>query len=140
MMRALVVLGIVSLDAETPNTVIVNHLYKVVMTSTFRLFSLSRVGIVALIALFSQTAVPQDQQSVPDAPSATRPAPAQLPKNVPPAATTAPDSTQQQQSNPQPPPPNNIKTVPAGSVPPDTADGRDDLYKIIVRVNQVTVP
>jgi VWFA-related protein len=109
------------------------------MTSTFRLFTLPRVGIVALLALFSQSAVPQDQQSVPDAPSATRPAPAQLPKNVPPAATTSPDT--QQQTNPQPPPPNTIKTVPAGSVPADTAtEGRDDLYKIIVRVNQVTVP
>src|SRR3954453_18380013 len=112
------------------------------MTSAFRPFSLSRAGIVALLALLSQSAVPQQQQqSVPDAPSATRPAPAQLPKNVPPATSTTPDTQQQQpQTNPAPPPPNNIKTVPAGSVPPDTADGRDDLYKIIVRVNQVTVP
>jgi len=109
------------------------------MTSTFRLLTLSRVGIVALLALFSQSAVPQDQQGVPDAPSATRPAPAQIPKNAPPAATTSPD-TQQQQTSPEPPPPNTIKTVPAASVPADTSDGRDDLYKIIVRVNQVTVP
>jgi VWFA-related protein len=111
------------------------------MTSTFRPFSLRSVGIVALLALFSQAAVPQqDQQSVPDAPSATRPVPAQIPRNAPPPATTTP-AEPQQQTNPEPPPPNNIKTVPAGSVPNDTAaEGRDDLYKIIVRVNQVTVP
>jgi VWFA-related protein len=112
------------------------------MTSTFRPFSPSRAGIVALVALFSQFAVPQQpQQNVPDAPSATRPAPAQLPKNVPPAATSAPDTPQQQpQTNPEPPPPNTIKTVPAGSVPPDQTEGRDDIYTIIRRVNQVTVP
>src|SRR4051812_14436093 len=111
------------------------------MTSTFRPFSLSRAGIVALVALFSQSAVPQQQQqNVPDAPSATRPAPAQLPKNVPPAASTAPDTQQQPQANPIPPPPSTIKTVPSGSVPNDQTDGREDLYTIIRRVNQVTVP
>ena len=111
------------------------------MTSAFRLCSLRSVGIVALLALFSQAAVPQqDQQSVPDAPSATRPAGSQLPKNVPPPATTTTPETQQQ-TNPEPPPPNTIKTVPAGSVPEDTANnGRDEIYTIIRRVNQVTVP
>src|SRR4051812_14294458 len=77
---------------------------KVDMTSAFRPFSLSRAGIVALVALFSQSAIPQQQQqNVPDAPSATRPATTQLP-NVPPAASTAPDTQQQQpQANPAPP-------------------------------------
>lgn len=110
------------------------------MTSAFRLCSLRSVGIVALLALFSQAAFPQDQQSVPDAPSATRPTGSQLPKNIPPPATTTAPETQQQ-TNPEPPPPNTIKTVPAGSVPEDTANtGRDEIYTIIRRVNQVTVP
>src|SRR3954451_14033531 len=110
------------------------------MNSTLRIILLSSLGIACLLALSAQAAMPQQtQQNVPDAPSATRPA-NQLPKNVPPPATTAPDATQQ--TNPQPPPPNTIKTVPAGSVPDDAAtpESRDDLYKIIVRVNQVTVP
>src|SRR3982750_2938915 len=106
------------------------------MTSTLRIFVLSSLGIACLLALSVHAAVPQqEQQNVPDAPSATRPA-TQLPKNVPPPATTAPDASQQ--ANPEPPPPSAIKTVPAGSVPNDPVPSRDDLYKIIVRVNQVT--
>ena len=95
------------------------------------------LGIAVLMGLFVQAAVPQQaQQNVPDAPSATRPA-SQLP-SVPPPAATAPDASQPEN---EPPPSNAIKTVPAGSVPNDTAaTNRDDLYKIIVRVNQVTVP
>src|SRR3954471_6180038 len=104
-------------------------------------FTLSRrfLGLALLMGALSNPAIPQQtQQNVPDAPSATRPA-NQLPKSVPPPATTAPDATQQE--TPAPPPPNIIKTVPAGSVPNDpTTASRDDLYKIIVRVNQVTVP
>src|SRR3954471_18245664 len=108
------------------------------MNSTLRIFMLSSLGIAGLLALSLQAApTQQNQQNVPDAPSATRPA-TQLPKSVPPPATTVPDAPQQ--TNPQPPPPSTIKTVPAGSVPADTTEGRDDLYKIIVRVNQVTVP
>jgi VWFA-related protein len=97
------------------------------------------LGIAALMGVLSSPAIPQQtQQNVPDAPSAARPA-SQLPKNVPPPATTTPDATQQ--PNAAPPPPSTIKTVPAGSVPDEPATtGRDDLYKIIVRVNQVTVP
>src|SRR3954470_17731697 len=108
------------------------------MTSTLRIFMLSSVGIACVLAVSVHAAVPQQsQQNVPDAPSATRPA-TQLPKSVPPPATTVPDAPQQ--TNPEPPPPSTIKTVPAGSVPNDTTEGRDDLYKIIVRVNKVTVP
>jgi VWFA-related protein len=107
-----------------------------VMDSTLMLRSL---GIATLAGFLTPAAIPQQtQQNVPDAPSAARPA-GQLPKNVPPPATTAPDTSQP--ANPEPPPSNAIKTVPAGSVPDDTgATNRDDLYKIIVRVNQVTVP
>jgi len=96
------------------------------------------IGIAVLTGLLVQAAVPQQaQQNVPDAPSATRPA-SQLP-SVPPPAATAPDAAQQ--ANTEPPPSSAIKTVPAGSVPNDPATAsRDDLYKIIVRVNQVTVP
>jgi len=96
------------------------------------------IGIAVLTGLLVQAAVPQQaQQNVPDAPSATRPA-SQLP-SVPPPAATAPDAAQQ--ANTEPPPSSTIKTVPAGSVPNDPATtNRDDLYKIIVRVNQVTVP
>ena len=99
------------------------------------------LGMALLVALLAPAAISQEaQQNIPDAPSATRPV-SQLPKSVSPPATTAPDDSQQQ--NPEPPPSNTIKTVPAGSVPNDntnTAASRDDLYKIIVRVNQVTVP
>jgi VWFA-related protein len=111
------------------------------MNSTLlRLLVFCSMGIVVLTAYSVQAAVPQQpQQNVPDAPSATRPV-GQLPRNAPPPATTAPDASQQ--TNPEPPPPNTIKTVPAGSVPDDTSTTgtRDDLFKIIVRVNQVTVP
>ena len=104
-------------------------------SSTLMLRSL---GIAALAGFLTPAAIPQQtQQNVPDAPSATRPA-SQLP-SVPPPASTAPDASQP--ANPEPPPSNAIKTVPAGSVPVDAASaGREDLYKIIVRVNQVTVP
>jgi len=96
------------------------------------------IGIAVLTGLLVQAAVPQQaQQNVPDAPSATRPV-SQLP-SVPPPAATAPDAAQQ--ANTEPSPSSAIKTVPAGSVPNDPATAsRDDLYKIIVRVNQVTVP
>src|SRR3954471_12030136 len=108
------------------------------MNSTLRIFMLSSLGIAGLLALSLQAApTQQNQQNVPDAPPATRPA-TQLPKSVPPPATTTPEATQQ--PNPEPPPPSTIKTVPAGSVPNDPAPSRDDLYRIIVRVNQVTVP
>src|SRR5437868_9122608 len=108
------------------------------MNSTLRFFLLSSLGIACLTALSLHAAPPQQgEQNVPDAPSATRPA-SQLPKNVPPPATTVPDAPQP--NNSEPPPPNTIKTVPAGSVPNDTTAGRDDLYKIIVRVNQVMLP
>src|SRR5256885_8081784 len=100
------------------------------MNSTLRIFMLSSLGIACLMALSLHAASPQQgEQNVPDAPSATRPA-SQLPKNVSPPATTAPETPQQ--TNPEPPPSNSIKTVPAGSVPNDTTEDREDLYKIIV--------
>lgn len=90
---------------------------------------------------------PPGQQDIPDAPSATRPV-QPFPSNLPPAprpetqppANTAPPNSSTSSSNPAMPP---VKTVPEGSVPADPGgdiNSREDLYKIVTRVNYVVVP
>jgi VWFA-related protein len=88
----------------------------------------------------------QNQQDIPDAPSASRPV-QPFPSNLPPAPRAEPQppasaSTSGSKETPSeaPPPMPPIKTVPAGSVPGGDVNTRDDLYKIVTRVNFVIVP
>jgi VWFA-related protein len=84
------------------------------------------------------------QQDIPDAPSAVRPA-QPFPTTITPSRPrpeeekpqTAPQPTSSETTPPPPMPP--VKTVPPGSVPADV-NTRDDLYKIVTRVNFVLVP
>jgi VWFA-related protein len=64
------------------------------------------------------------QPSVPDAPSATRPSPFGIPPGRPPAEAPAPD----------------IREVPPGSAPDVGGSGRDELFRLVKNVNFVFVP
>ncbi len=97
------------------------------------------------------------QQKLPDAPTPQNNAPApsatlptandqgsssssanpEAPANTRTAPPVAPEQT-----NPQPPPPGSqeIKTVPAGSVPAGGESGRDELFRLTKNVSFVTVP
>jgi len=91
----------------------------------------------------------QSQQDIPDAPSASRPV-QPFPTNLPPAPrpdtqpAPAPASGSKEpppsSSSSAPPPMPPVKTVPEGSVPAGEVNTRDDLYKIVTRVNFVIVP
>ena len=87
------------------------------------------------------------QQDIPDAPSAVRPV-QPFPTNAPPSrpqpqpekpSTSAPNQPAPM-DNAAPPPMPPVKTVPTGSVANDELNTRDDLYKIVTRVNFVLVP
>jgi VWFA-related protein len=87
------------------------------------------------------------QQDIPDAPSATKPLqpfPTNLPParpETPPVEPPAPANNQPAPGETSPPPPMPpVKTIPAGSVPGEDINTRDDLYKIVTRVNFVLVP
>ena len=118
--------------------------------------------LLLLISLYStgaRTQTQEQQQNIPDAPSATRP-PQPFP-NGPAASQPAPGSASEappaevprsepvprSEEQPSPPPPMPpIKTVPEGGATPDTAGSPDntgsraDLYRIPVNVNLVLVP
>ena len=114
-------------------------------------FAVSAVMVAAALAVGTAAAQdqgqPQNQQDIPDAPSATRPVqpfPANLPPTAhsdtrpaqPPATTSGSKDTPSQPPPPMPP----VKTVPVGSAPAGDVNTRDDLYKIVTRVNFVIVP
>jgi len=97
----------------------------------------------------------QQNQNIPDAPSAVQP-PAPLP-NLPPTSGAEGQQTPQPEQQPapnQPPPrddssaeapagprpPLNVKTVPEGGATSSTDDAQDAFAKISVNVNQVIVP
>lgn len=100
----------------------------------------------------NQTQAPaqsQPAQDIPDAPSTVQPPPpkATLPppqletKPQPPAPTAAPDAQQtpeEEKPSPTPMPP--VEAVPAGSIPRNQLDSKEDLYKISVPVNFVLLP
>jgi VWFA-related protein len=125
----------------------------------------SAVVLGALILLLAGTGWGQQKpDEIPDAPSASRPVPPPPLPSKPPASPETPDSSSAEQPRPQPkeqtPPANEpphsspdetgpqtppppmpaVKTVPEGSVAPDSESARDDLYKIPVNVNYVVVP
>jgi len=93
---------------------------------------------------------PPAQQDIPDAPSATRPV-QPFPTNLPPAPRTEPSTAPSLppnqappgESSSAPPPMPPVTTVPPGSVPSapsEDVNTREDLYKIVTRVNFVIVP
>jgi VWFA-related protein len=100
----------------------------------------------------SQPAADQDQQNIPDAPSASRPAPTfpggkPLPSTPQPQPGTAPapqvppiTTPVEQPPGNNPPPQPEITTVPAGSVPTTSSSSRDELYTYTTNVNFVVVP
>jgi VWFA-related protein len=111
------------------------------------LFAVLFALLLAFIPLSSLLA--QNQQSIPDAPSATRPFPKpQVSATSPPAAPEAPaqenqqpDTTDEQGNQPPPAPPANITTVPEGGATKDgNTNSRNELYKIVTNVNFVQVP
>src|ERR1700740_160338 len=114
-----------------------------------------RIGASALVVFLAacvfaaqdQGQQQQGQQDIPDAPSAVRPVqpfPSNLPPSrpqpqpepekpsAPPANEPAPSST--------PPPMPPVKTIPPGGAPGGDLNTRDDLYRIVTRVNFVLVP
>jgi len=100
----------------------------------------------------SQAQPPAQSQSqeIPDAPSTVQPPPPKptpppLPKQEStkpePPAQASPSSTPQPDPDKQPPPPMPpVETVPAGSVPKNQINPKDDLYKISVSANFVQIP
>jgi len=127
----------------------------------------SAIMLGALIFLLAGAGWTQQKpEDIPDAPSASRPVPPPaLPTSSPPADQGAPpESSSTDEPPPQPketaptvnepphsvpgdadqktspPPMPPVKTVPEGSVPTDTDSTREDLFKISVVLNYVTVP
>jgi VWFA-related protein len=117
--------------------------------------------LAGLLFLAAVGSLAQQNQEIPDAPSATRPVPPPAPPsprptpdtdndpslkfpepNNPPATTnqpprSAPDDADQKTP---PPPMPEIKTTPEGSLPPDSGNAPDDLFKIRVTPTLVVVP
>jgi VWFA-related protein len=117
--------------------------------------------LVGLLFLAAVGVLAQQNQEIPDAPSATRPVPPPAPPsprptpdtdNDPslkfpepnnPTATTnepprsAPDEPEQKTL---PPPMPEIKTIPEGSLPPEPGDAPNDLYTIKITPTLVVIP
>src|SRR5215510_9185776 len=99
---------------------------------SFRLGPLLFAASLALSGAIAQDPQ-QNPQDIPDAPSATRPMQT-FPTNLPPARPEAPPEQPAPKSNPDesdsgaPPAMPPVKTVPAGSVPTEGVNSRDDLY------------
>src|SRR5262249_54727137 len=92
---------------------------------------------------------PTDQkQDIPDAPSTVQPPPPPLPEPSPSAkqpeapANDAPPSSDSPApgDNSAGPPSMKISTVPEGSVAKSQSPSQEELYKLVVNVNQVVVP
>jgi VWFA-related protein len=94
----------------------------------------------------------QPAQDIPDAPSAVQPpAPKAPPETEKPAELPKPDTSQpatseskpaesSEEGKPAPPPMPPIQTVPAGTVPRNQIDPKEDLYKISVVTSFVQIP
>lgn len=118
----------------------------------------TRGAILAVVLTLTAAFAPAQQQKLPDAPTPQNNAPApevNLPSQGAPGEPgpsssggnpEQPANTRSQpapgQTNPQPPPPGSeeIKTVPAGSVPNAPESGRDQLFSLEKTVSFVTVP
>ncbi len=102
------------------------------------------------------SATSQPAQDIPDAPSTVQPPPPPKPIPSPPAgkaepipypgdAAQSPDQTNspaqsRDQDKQSPPPMPPVETVPAGSTPRNQISAADDLYKLVVKVNFVSLP
>jgi VWFA-related protein len=96
-----------------------------------KIYSLPGVGLLCALAAGlalaqQQTTTPPPGQSIPDAPSASRPA-GKFPTPTEPINTP-------------PPPSPEITTVPPGSVAADSGTSRDELFTLTKNVNFVVVP
>lgn len=103
------------------------------------------LGALCLLLVFTDSSHTQNPgaQTVPDAPSATRPFP--KPTVSPTSPPAAPESAQEPAANPEEEqsaaPPPNITTVPPGSAPTETnTNSRNELFTVIVDRNFVQVP
>jgi VWFA-related protein len=91
---------------------------------------------------------PQPAQDIPDAPSAVQPPtpspfPAELAKpgsSDPGRTKPSPDSAKQSDPDHPVPPMPPVETVPAGTIPRNQINPKDDLYRITTKVNFVQVP
>ena len=110
---------------------------------------LAAVPFVLLLMLPQGGLHAQNQQSIPDAPSATRPFPKpEVSPTSPPAAPDAappesqqPDTPDAQGNQPAPAPPPNITTVPqGGATREENTNSRDELFRVVKNVNFVQVP
>ncbi|MFB3815936.1 MAG: VWA domain-containing protein [Terriglobales bacterium] len=88
--------------------------------------------------------VPQTEQQLPEAPSASRPNPPSFPpaSSSPPASPSAagPSASNPDSVPPGSPPPDKIVTVPPGTAPNLPASPRDELFTLQKNVNFVLVP
>ena len=124
------------------------------------------IAILVAFCLASGAAVAQQTEQkkddIPDAPSASRPFPGNLPPPSNPSnppqsdsGTPAPNQAPPTEANPAPPagsdeptyapgvappPPMNVKTVPAGGATQEGGPANEELFKISSNVNQVVVP
>lgn len=103
------------------------------------------VTFLASMSFLAISAVGQDPQKdtqkVPDAPSATRPAPTTFPSTTKPAPVLQPARPDKETpESPAQPPKMTIDTVPPRSTPRGTGDDGLNEFKIITNVNFVTVP
>ena len=105
--------------------------------------------LLVLALLPAGNLLAQNQQSIPDAPSASRPFPKpQVSPTSPPAAPDAqvpqnqpPDTTDANGNQQAPAPPPSITTVPeGGATKVENTNSRDELFKFVATVNFVQVP
>jgi VWFA-related protein len=129
-----------------------------VIGRTYRSFAAIPVLFLISLGLAAQQqgTAPQD---IPDAPSATRPFPKNLPPSQVPPQQTPPNQAQPDTTPPpanQPPPtgsgntedpvyapgvaPAGVTTATTGGTPAERVAGSDELFKISVNTNQVVVP
>jgi VWFA-related protein len=103
-----------------------------------------QTAAILLFFLALMPAMAQQQQDIPDAPSTSQPPPPAAPElKTPPPGTnpTNPSAASSDTNNDaSPPPPMKITTVPPGSVPKSQPSAQDQLFQLVVHVNQVVVP
>ena len=119
----------------------------------FRAVQQLRKGMIAgAIFLASVSAAQQQQQQdIPDAPSAAQPPqnfpkaepnprPGTMPSNPPPESAPVPESQPQPRSDSAPPAPANTANTPTANASPGASTANEQLYTLTRNVNQVLVP
>src|SRR5580698_200804 len=103
-----------------------------------------QTAAILLFFLALMPAMAQQQPDIPDAPSTSQPPPPAAPelKTPPPGTnpTNPPAASSDTNNDASPPPPMKITTVPPGSVPKSQPSAQDQLFQLVVHVNQVVVP